>query len=866
MSTASTNQILRARAYQAAQELEQNKSLTTAQAAEKYQTKTELIEQQQSLAKEKAEGKTFTGGGVLSGTAQEEKAIADYKAKKEAENQTASQNTSLQNPSPNTPTSVSMIKQQVKNPEVPFSLYPKSSMYNTPAQQLQYKLQLLASQPKSSIPVTPYIMVSSEETSRNMQDNKIINLSPLSQSYGGVMSVKSKYDTGKYQPKTIGEGAAIKSAELETSAIKGSYGGTAQLAYVGVREAAQGLVDDASLINKNMQFKVPYTNTITSTAVSIVRPDIAINQFMQQPEKSLGSYAFNTVVFSSPELAVKGFKSGVSASGKQIQDVQTNMMFSEYKTYQYENKPSTVTYDVGNIAVEKNGKTVFEMKVKGDINSIDLVSPQRTLNGERISTQAVMEARGAGGLDKGYFKTPVYDNSGRIVGYESIEQNSLKPNRLIGDVSNINGIQISKDTQIPLAKDKLMVKTQTPIIDMISGKPIEGFNVYSKEIYTERGGSSNYGITQPIGSDLFKEIAVSNANENAPVIVKYTKSQQELPVMTITKKPAYSNLVDPYFKVKEQESINLNNQEKAASPKPFNTAEIKQSAPSEMSQLYRSREGMIGQKLREQLKEVDPYQLSGTRLFTPNYEKVTIERYSPIEVSKDTSLFRSGIVNIKQEGEVKIKSYPILINKTNSVLGNKEIVIPEYKQVTAPISIIEVKPAMGTKTRIMQDVMQKQNSMQEEIVSPKTDLFTPTQEVQRNKSRKQVVPPKEEELPLIPIIQTPSKLSGRKRRFKVLARRRGKFSIIGESESVQGAVNIGEQITGSNAGASFKIVGEEGGNVIPSLFSNRYRLSTRESGVIIQKNKFRISSGGERAEITGAGLRALKMRKGGLKL
>ena len=97
--------------------------------------------------------------------------------------------------------------------------------------------------------------------------------------------------------------------------------------------------------------------------------------------------------------------------------------------------------------------------------------------------------------------------------------------------------------------------------------------------------------------------------------------------------------------------------------------------------------------------------------------------------------------------------------------------------------------------------------------------------------------------------------------FRVSVRKKGKFIPYGIFEDQGKAYKTGEFVVANTAAASFKVEKVGSGIIMPSFVGDRYKLSGRESGVVIQKRKFRISSPGEKAEISRKGLFVQKMRR-----
>ena len=98
-------------------------------------------------------------------------------------------------------------------------------------------------------------------------------------------------------------------------------------------------------------------------------------------------------------------------------------------------------------------------------------------------------------------------------------------------------------------------------------------------------------------------------------------------------------------------------------------------------------------------------------------------------------------------------------------------------------------------------------------------------------------------------------------RFDVLVRRSGRFERIGTTKTLKSAFDIGERKVRQTAAASFKVLSRGGQSVTPSLLPRGFYKSERELGVVIQKPSYRISSQGEKFDITYKGIRSQKKKK-----
>jgi len=98
---------------------------------------------------------------------------------------------------------------------------------------------------------------------------------------------------------------------------------------------------------------------------------------------------------------------------------------------------------------------------------------------------------------------------------------------------------------------------------------------------------------------------------------------------------------------------------------------------------------------------------------------------------------------------------------------------------------------------------------------------------------------------------TLSKEKKKQSKSKLFVKRKGKFELKGESEDLGSLFKRGRDIIENTASASFKVVSESGKAVLPNVLPSKFTKSKRESGVLVQKREFRISTAGEKFEIPG---------------
>jgi hypothetical protein len=207
-------------------------------------------------------------------------------------------------------------------------------------------------------------------------------------------------------------------------------------------------------------------------------------------------------------------------------------------------------------------------------------------------------------------------------------------------------------------------------------------------------------------------------------------------------------------------------------------------------------------------------------------------------------LFRSSKQQIFSVSQRQLVPQIVLRNKTNVIKESQvqeQIQLQRQGQINNQVfeQVVQQKQSQVQEQIQLQRQEQKQ-SQRNSLLNPQiSNTFTP---FNFNNSRSNIKS---------------------KRRFDLFVRKKGKFGLVQSGESVSDLFSRGKYITSNTATASFKIL--EGVNPINDFSigtSDRYYKSTREPGVFVQKKTYRISSGGEKSEISQKGLLTLRNRKG----
>ena len=210
-----------------------------------------------------------------------------------------------------------------------------------------------------------------------------------------------------------------------------------------------------------------------------------------------------------------------------------------------------------------------------------------------------------------------------------------------------------------------------------------------------------------------------------------------------------------------------------------------------------------------------------------------------------------GRQNQKTETKQQQKQQPINMIVQRQQPVNKNI------QIQQPVTINE---NIQEQHQHQSQIQTQQQEQQQKQLQQQLQKITPT---------KTKTPIKTPQPPTITdILPTPKIYSNKnKGGYEVLVRRNKMFKKIGTAKTIEGAFNIGRMKVQNTAGASFKVKAiNSGGESITSaskrlLPAKSFYESKKEPGTFIQKRGFRISTPGEKREITFKGIATQKFRK-----
>lgn len=215
---------------------------------------------------------------------------------------------------------------------------------------------------------------------------------------------------------------------------------------------------------------------------------------------------------------------------------------------------------------------------------------------------------------------------------------------------------------------------------------------------------------------------------------------------------------------------------------------------------------------------------------------------------------RTMITNVRSTRELEFDYRQIPVTKSSlEIKSNLEpLNINVSKTGIEPITELEITPSIISKTglELKQGLEQKQVLETKQVLELKQGLETRGEPFTSRTTMGIIFPPIEP--PKIPKPIRRSKEDDR--RFKLFVRERGKFKPVSVGD-ISTLELKGQDILRQTARASYKIQSETGETMELNLPSGFIR-SKRERGVIVQPRELRISSRGEKEEITYQGIRS----------
>lgn len=288
-------------------------------------------------------------------------------------------------------------------------------------------------------------------------------------------------------------------------------------------------------------------------------------------------------------------------------------------------------------------------------------------------------------------------------------------------------------------------------------------------------------------------------------------------------------------------------------------------------------------KTYQKPSDTDPFNLSAVKV-SETQTGVTTQG----EFERQTRRFENPLY-IEKPSAIKIARPEVVTIYTTSASTslNKTTSLPVTENVFKPIQkYISINPP-ATLTNIIGKTIEAEDTKTNVITMPRIETATRTESAYKEVlSPKEITQPKygqpttklglSLEIPkkVFPFGKDNLKFSGASERlargFSVFVRRRGKFQAIPGVFTKARAINLGASLVSSSAAATFKVrpaglTAELSGGRTGFAASRFYTPKTIKRGVgeelYTQKTRYRISSLGEKQEITAKGLQALRNKR-----
>ena len=385
--------------------------------------------------------------------------------------------------------------------------------------------------------------------------------------------------------------------------------------------------------------------------------------------------------------------------------------------------------------------------------------------------------------------------------------------------------------------------------------------------------------TEPIGlgelNKLYEEPKKVNVLESGKTIIE---ERAELKAKPTTFEELQLEKINDVKKGK----IEITIKEK---PKP----EIQKKPTTEIFKEVTSEEGLVSLQKVELKTETITKEKTKGKLLKPKKKQAMLESPEPEHFKQEyTTPEPQSEDYVLGRGKRLIYNEPELaqsiLEQTNikeprlrdrfAILGRKDTRIKqEQPQIQQPFHIQKQEqpqiqqPKTTTKQVVSQivspDVMV--DLVTKTYLEPITETITETKQEPITETKQEYKPflrPKTELMPPKILVLGRTKQDKPKSRYITKVRKKGQFKIIGVEEDLARATSLGIRNVQHTASASFKIEEEGKGIVLKLPTSKRFYESKKEKGVNIQKKEFRISTRGEKEEITFKGIRSQALKSG----
>jgi len=537
-----------------------------------------------------------------------------------------------------------------------------------------------------------------------------------------------------------------------------------------------------------------------------------------------------------------------------------------------------------------------EYITKAETVETSIKQPELTVQGQSIIQQSKSVRTGYGdfkGYMKGYPKAEATVLTNELIKVESLSWwkkliASEKPTSLFEANKKVQmnpSIElIKKDVTYDLVREGVLSNEfKTTVI----GNPQETViietpnRIYSEQIANSKGKfkiqlnpDKNTPIEQSKTPQIAQETKIDVKAIREAELKKAALIDKNFPK---TQKKIY-NILDKYFKKnppKETQKITSLQQETILEPKPKQETEIIN---------YQVETPETPKNLQ--------FTLAGISDTTSEIKGAYNSLYLPLNANplKNSALYQQKVIITEkptqfttipkqsQFNEIKSKSSVFLENRTQTKINTKTET--NYKPIIDIKTDIISRAQTNTKTNTLTNsiVNTKAETKAETKTETKAETKTETKAETRamTQTKTQTATKSFTNTMTMPIPEPPPEINtkigigGKKKKktdlFITEIRKKGKFKGIAIKESKEAAINLGIQTVRNTAAASFRIKEKSTGKPITSFgnIGKGFYSSKKQTGVIIQKRGTRITTQGEKKEITFKGIAAnrTKNKKG----
>lgn len=494
---------------------------------------------------------------------------------------------------------------------------------------------------------------------------------------------------------------------------------------------------------------------------------------------------------------VKGKAFGTIGTGTAIPTKSTSIIFSEKQVSPYLTFPSSKIRYVSGRQARKTGKKLASELIKGYETGGTISKELTTAQSMKLEKDLYLTATKKGDIGVSKIIYPKEET-----GVSIFRGETKTPIKTFGE-DTITVYHTTAEKNVPSILKEGLIPSKTSGIHGVIGESENVFTAISKQTAegykVMRGEGATILEIQVPKEKFFEAVREKGVGTIGQVQFKYVpsqwiKAQKEIGVSKESLLGVSKVIEKPVSKVTEKLTIGIT----------------------------------------ERIPSISPSKYAGLGMY---------ERYQPsenLEIIKPTKV--EGRIKDLGVSETRFGSSfaPISITETRTKEREKE----EFKSSSSLLTGLSfVEPSAQEQPSILRQPQRQKQPTKTKQREP--NIFIPTTPRTPNiRYPEEVVPPFEFGWFIFP----PKKKKSSKKYIAEL-RRRGKFTQVSKPTSLSEAIGIGVEKVKSTLGASFRIKSEEGKVMPLSLSSPEFRPSKRETGVQIQRRKFRLSAFEEVKEI-----------------